>query len=27
MGLMQPRSELKNQDVPSEDYKLVLHKY
>jgi hypothetical protein len=27
MGLVQPRSELKNQDVPSEDYKLVLHKY
>jgi len=27
MGLMQPRSELKNQNVPSEDYKLVLHKY
>jgi hypothetical protein len=27
MGLVQPRSELKNQDDPSEDYKLVLHKY
>ena len=27
MGLMQPRSELVYKDVPSEDYKLMLHKY